>query len=370
MPTQHYNRKKENNQYAWPACVGDFSLLKEYLAKKNTPSWVVLQLLDALLRGFGQLMKDSEEHVANGLTVYNPLLIGVVSYALVPKFYGAFDSFSFLLILLGTILSVYLMRSLETDKFPCTTWPFNLTEFALLFALATQNNLADGTELLPKIFTMENATIQDAANASVLSMHNSTVARIDWGMIFRGIVVSASQVYAVDNVATASIVYLAILIYSPATAGFSFLGSLIGAFAGLELGVANEEIYSGLWGFNSLLTGAALGGNLIVLNFQTAAATLVAIVYTTIVQYAIHYLFVKINLPILTLPFVIVVSLFAKLRESTDGSTFPRPVSHSFPEKQRYEYYTRNHCTRYEEEPESETQKCLEEKVSQVEISC
>ena len=50
-----------------------------------------------------------------------------------------------------------------------------------------------------------------------------------------------------------------------------------------------------MWGYNSLLTGAALGGNLLVLNGQTAAATIMAIIYTPLLQYAIESIFVKVT---------------------------------------------------------------------------
>lgn len=130
---------------------------------------------------------------------------------------------------------------------------------------------------------------------------------------------------------------------------------------GLELGVEYDEIYNGSWGYNSLLTGAALGGNLLVLNSQTSVATVVAIVYTVLVQYCIQSVFTKVlgsllirlirnisrhslvaifqmDLPILTLPFVMVTSLFLKLRSNKDNATFPRPTFVSFPEKQRHDY--------------------------------
>lgn len=51
-----------------------------------------------------QLMKDTQSVIENGLTVLNPLLIGALSCHLVPNFYGEFDAFSYLLILLGTII--------------------------------------------------------------------------------------------------------------------------------------------------------------------------------------------------------------------------------------------------------------------------
>lgn len=64
---------------------------------------------------------------------------------------------------------------------------------------------------------------------------------------------------------------------------------------GLELGVEYGEIYNGSWGYNSLLTGATLGGNLLVLNGQTTVATVVAIVYTTLVQYCVQSVFTKVT---------------------------------------------------------------------------
>ncbi|XP_032667188.1 urea transporter 1-like isoform X2 [Odontomachus brunneus] len=368
----------------WVPCVGDFAILKKYYAEKKRPFWLVLQLFDALLRGFGQvvfannplsglliavtlaavapgalalsaatgvlglllsvLVRDSQDNVENGLTVYNPLLVGVVSYALVPQIYGAFDAFSFLHLLLGTIFSVYLARSLGSDKFPCTTWPFNLVEFALIFALSTRNGTAVVTDSVEPMFEMHNATSETMTTTTTTTVDGAgfyvqnATTNVDWGMLVRGIIVAPSQVFAIDNTMFGSVVYLAILLFSPTMAAFSFLGALVGCFAGLELGAEYGEIYNGYWGYNSLLTGAALGGNLLVLNSQTTVATVVAIVYTTLVQYSIQFVFTKVGLPILTLPFVIVVSLFLKLRSDEDDATFPQPMLVSFPEKQRHEY--------------------------------
>lgn len=63
----------------------------------------------------------------------------------------------------------------------------------------------------------------------------------------------------------------------------------------MELGADRHKAYSGMWGYNSLLTGAALGGNLLVLNGQTAAAAIMAIIYTPLLQYTIESIFVKVT---------------------------------------------------------------------------
>ncbi|KAF7388362.1 hypothetical protein HZH68_012304 [Vespula germanica] len=180
----------------------------------------------------------------------------------------------------------------------------------------------------------DNATSDARTDDASFIAENVTDVNVDWGMVFRGMVVSSSQLFSVDNVVAGAVIYLAVLIYSPATAGFSFAG----VFIGLELGAPHKEVFTGLWGFNCFLTGAALGGNLFVINVQTAAATLVAIVYTVVLQYVLRIIFGKIGLPFLTLPFVISTSLFLKLRSASSSAVFPKPLQSSYPEKQRHDY--------------------------------
>ncbi|XP_011698932.1 PREDICTED: urea transporter 2-like isoform X3 [Wasmannia auropunctata] len=341
----------------WVAFVGDFAILKDFFAQKTQRVWHAVQLLDSFLRGFGQLMREPDFIVENGLSVYNPLLVGAVSYGLIPQIYGAgFDTLSCLLVLLATILSVYLSRSLRSDKFSCTTWPFNLVEFALIFILSTQNGAATVAQSAGPMFEMHNATSETTTTTTTADggagfhgLQNTTGAYIDWGMVVRGSVVSASQLFGVDNVIVGSVMYLAMLIYSPVSTAFSYFGALCGTFAGLELGADCRRAYSGMWGYNSLLTGAALGGNLLVLNGQTAVAAVMAIIYTSLLQYAIESIFAKAQLPVLTLPFVIATSLFLKLSDGKEDPTFPWPVSITFPEKQRHYYVARRAALREED---------------------
>lgn len=56
------------------------------------------------------------------------------------------------------------------------------------------------------------------------------------------------------------------------------------------LGIQIDEIYAGLWGYNTFLTGASLG-TLFASSGQTAVAVIVAIVYTVIVQYGVLFFF-------------------------------------------------------------------------------
>lgn len=63
---------------------------------------------------------------------------------------------------------------------------------------------------------------------------------------------------------------------------------------GLQLGVAHDKVYSGIWGYNNVLTGSALGGNLFVLNGQTAAAAVMGIIFTSLVQYSLESILIKV----------------------------------------------------------------------------
>ncbi|XP_043511001.1 urea transporter 1-like isoform X3 [Frieseomelitta varia] len=373
-------KESTRHDYSRAVFTGTFTVWQEFLLEKESVFWSTVRLFDSLLRGFSQvvlannpisgllltislgvsapntllfsaitgflglllsvLIRDSQENIANGLTVFNPLLVGAVSSSLIPSVYGPFDSFSILLTILGTIFSVYLARSLRNNKLPFIAWPFNLTEFALLLVLYTRDNGHDTTQKLQPVMRMDNAT-SDATIGDVSFIgENATGVHIDWGMMFHGVIVSASQVLAVESVFIGAVVYLACLLYSPITAGFAFLGALVGSLAGLMLDVQIDEIYTGLWGYNTFLTGASLGGNFFVLNGQTAAATIVAIVYTVIVQYAILFFFRNLKLPILTLPFVLVTSLFLKLRSNPGDKTFPQPPPISFSRTQHRDYIT------------------------------
>ncbi|XP_016921601.2 urea transporter 2-like isoform X2 [Apis cerana] len=377
MTVNEQLKESPRHDYSWPVFIGNFSILQEYLSEKKSYLWSVVRLFDFLLRGFGQvvfsnnpisglliiislgatspgtllfaastgflglllsmLLRDPQEHIANGLTVFNPLLVGAVSYALIPKVYGPFDSLSILLILLGTIFSVYMTRSMRDNKIPAMAWPFNLAEFALLLVLYTKHNGLDTAEKL-QLMRMDNAT-SDATTSNVSFIgENATGVHIDWGMIFHGVIVSASQVVAVENAITGCVVYLAILLFSPKAASFAFLGAFIGSLTALIFGAPINEIYIGFWGFNTLLTGISLGGFFYTFNGQMVAATIVAIIYTMIVQYSILFLFKNLKLPILSLPFILVTSLFLKLRNNSGNKISSQSPSIPSSQKQSQDY--------------------------------
>ncbi|XP_046481043.1 urea transporter 2 isoform X1 [Neodiprion pinetum] len=372
--------RRRQEQQQWVAFVGDFSILRDFLSKKRYRSpWIVLKFLDVLFRGYGQVVSannpisglliagafaffipgmmliaicagiiglllsmliadEPRSQLENGLTVFNPILCGSLTYTFRPDIFDSFDSRLFSHLFFALIFSVYLARALGSGKLPCLSAPCNVVQLILIFTLASRDSNvlslaetttteANGTSV-PDLF-FENYTQQ--------SISNNTDDHVKWGMVFRGMLTSSGQAYAADNVPVSSIIYLAILTYSPITAAFSFTGATVGSLTGLALGVPIEEVYSGSWGYNALLTTGSLGGLFFVLNFQTTIAATFAGMFATILQSVLTPVFAKIGLPVLTVPFVLTTWLFLGIQGS-ESSGFIRPETISFPEKQRHDY--------------------------------
>ncbi|CAD6244811.1 GSCOCG00013484001-RA-CDS [Cotesia congregata] len=365
--------------------MGDFPMLREKIVKKKNNSivWFFFGIVDSLLRGVGQvifannpvsgllislalitttpevmsiglltgflgltismLIQEPLRNIENGLTVYNPVLVGAITYALFPSNYnnGRWDSFSILLTFIAVIVSVYLTRSLAREDFPCVTIPFNVIEVILFVILITQGAILVKKD--PADTIVKYTIVDNLLNTTKEEIYTRNETNLNWGLVFRGTVVSASQVYGVDNVAASSIIYLALLIYSPVSAIFSVFGSLLGSLVALGLGEPYQAIYSGLWGYNSFLTSAAFGGLYVTLNQQTVPLTLASVIFTVAVQYILQKLFTQFGLPVFTLPFVITFAVFLGVRKPS--GMFIKPESVTFPEDQRRNYLNSVVCS-------------------------
>jgi urea transporter len=73
--------------------------------------------------------------------------------------------------------------------------------------------------------------------------------------LFRGV----GEVFLQDNLWTGVVLPIAILLNSRICFGLGLLGSALGGLTALMLG-DGVAIYHGLYGFNAVLTGIALGG--------------------------------------------------------------------------------------------------------------
>jgi urea transporter len=137
---------------------------------------------------------------------------------------------------------------------------------------------------------------------------NITANEIDWLLVGRGIAVSMSQVYGVNDIVTSAVMNVAVLIASPLLFATSTLGAAIGCllgkiiklssfcakmyiqfFEGLALlpVVDYVDIYDGIWGYNALLTMAAISCVFYSFNERSALLGVLATIATTVAQFAL-----------------------------------------------------------------------------------
>jgi urea transporter len=124
--------------------------------------------------------------------------------------------------------------------------------------------------------------------------------------LFRGV----GEVFLQDNLWTGVVFAIAILVNSRVGFGFALLGSALGGLTALVLGGDGVAIYHGLYGFNGILTGIALGSVFLVLNWRSTIYALIGAIFSAIVFAAIAVALSPIGMPALTGPFVLTTWVF------------------------------------------------------------
>ncbi|KAF3848594.1 hypothetical protein F7725_015091 [Dissostichus mawsoni] len=81
--------------------------------------------------------------------------------------------------------------------------------------------------------------------------------------------VGVGQVYGCSSPWTGGVFLLALLLCSPIICLHAVYGSAAGTLSGLALAAPDQDIFSGLWGYNSVLSCIAIGGVFYVLTWQT-----------------------------------------------------------------------------------------------------
>jgi len=161
---------------------------------------------------------------------------------------------------LGAIASTIVVMGLAKlligrDMAPLTA-PFVLTAWLLLFALYQFAQLHP-TELIHPMLVHPGATIRTGLQAlaggggGAVGLTAANLANA----LFRGI----AEVFLQDNLWTGVVFAIAILVNSRTCFVFALLGSALGGMTALVLGADGAAIYHGLYGFNAVLTGIALG---------------------------------------------------------------------------------------------------------------
>lgn len=274
---------------------------------------------DALPLGWGALiglasstlaavvLGANPELVRNGLFGFNGILVGI-GLALFLQFDGLLIVYIVIGGVVTTVVMMALSNLLSQWDMPALTAPFVLTALLLLSAAYVSDYLRLGPLIQPAL-PNPAATVSTGLQLEPTSV--SGPASVDVVNVLQGFFRGVGQVMFQDNLITGIIFLVAILVNSRISAVFAALGSAMGLLTSLVLlgggGFAN---YHGLYGFNSVLTGIALGGIFFVLTWKSTLYALVGALVTAIVTASISAALAPIGMPALTAPFVLTTWLF------------------------------------------------------------
>ena len=157
---------------------------------------------------------------------------------------------------------------------PYLTLPFNIVAICTFLILLPNEDLSNPST--PQNFTLP---FPEYSNSVPIS----------WPGVGRGILLSMGQVYGVNDILSTSLISLAVALYSPLLLCMSMLGATLGCLLPLALlpPAQYHQIYQGLWGYNPILSMAAVSCVFLPFSGTSLLAGTVNTVATIFIQKAI-----------------------------------------------------------------------------------
>lgn len=223
----------------------------------------VTGLLSATLAAV--LFKYSNKDIVDGLYGFNGVLVGIAML-----FFYQSSVLVFCLIIIGSVFSTWVMNFMMVKKWRPYTFPFILATWILI--------------LLVKFLHLA-----DSVGAGGMVVNSSTYWLSATSMGF-------GQVMFQGSIVTGLIFFIAILINSKMNAAYGLLGSVLGILFGLVFSLPLSLINIGIFGYNGVLCGIALGDK----NKKSFGLAVLAIILSSVILVGFNLL----GWSALTAPFV------------------------------------------------------------------
>ncbi len=229
-----------------------------------------------------------------GLYGFNGILVG----AALPTFLTP-TPMLWIYIVIGAMVSVIAMSAIatvfKTWNVPALTFPFVLTTWFLVlgaYAFPGIQIASMGPPALPQATAAASAPFLDPT------------------FLINGLFNGVAQVFLIENIITGVIFIIALAVSSWRAALFAVIGAAVALITILVLGGEPDSIAAGLFGFSAVLTAIALGATFYPFSPRTVFVTLIATIFTVIVQGALDTALAPLGIPTFTAPFVFVTWLF------------------------------------------------------------
>lgn len=277
-----------------------------------------------------------------GLFGFNGILTGIgLAFYIQPGWSPVLVVYIIVASVLSTIVLMALANFLSAWDISALTAPFVLTTWLFLFAVLLSAHLHMGALVNPAL-PKPNATVSTMLRPSPADL--TTGAGITVVNLFEGLLRGVGEVFFQNNMVTGLIFLIAILINSRVSALLGALGSLVGLVTALWLlGGDGYAIYSGLYGFNGVLCGIALGGVFYVITWKSGLYALLCAMMSAVMFASLVAFLSPLGMPTLTAPFVLSTWLFLLPKGSFHALqpvplaevTTPEQVRRRFLEKER-----------------------------------
>lgn len=211
-----------------------------------------------------RLLKYSDEDIKNGLYGFNGTLVGIALL-----FFFEINIYTAAAIIIGAGLSTIIMHAMKRIV-PALTAPFVVSTWIVMLGIT--------------LFHLAPFLLSSAPQSSSFNL-------------FSTISLGFGQVMLQDSVITGLLFLLAILVNSRTAAIYALYGSLLGGLFAILLALPLNAINIGLFGYNAVLCGIALGTK----KWNGFISATGAMLLSVMLNYGLD----KIGIITLTAPFVI-----------------------------------------------------------------
>ncbi|KAM7023689.1 urea transporter 2-like [Acridotheres tristis] len=271
----------------------------------HNPWWTLTGCVGTLVSTLTALILGQDRSaIAAGLYGYNGVLVGLLMAVFSAD--GDYNWWLLLPVALVSMTCPIFTSALSTVfskwDLPVLTLPFNLA-LTLYLAASGPHNLFFPTTVINPATATPNITWADA----------------EITMLLQSIPVGVGQVYGCDNPWTGGIFLIGLFISSPLICVHAVIGSAVGMLAGLSLATPFNQIYLGLWGYNSSLSCAAIGGMFLALTWQSHLLAMACALFTAYLGAAVTHMLSVFGVPSGTWPFCLSALTFLLMTTNSSG---------------------------------------------------
>uniref|UniRef100_A0A8C7Y8X6 Urea transporter n=1 Tax=Oryzias sinensis TaxID=183150 RepID=A0A8C7Y8X6_9TELE len=287
----------------------------------QNPWWALNGLLGTAISTVSAIaLRQNRDAVSAGLHGYNGSLVGILMAVFSAKgdWYPWLFIPNVLLSMLCPVVSSALSAITSKWDVPIFTLPFNILICLHISATGAAH----------PFFPQVCCQFQEIPIINFSSI-------ITFTTVFLSVPVGVGQVFGCDNPWTGGVILLALLLCSPTICFHAILGSIAGLCTGLALAAPPADVYSGLWGYNSVLSCIAIGGVFYALTWQTHILALTCAFFCAYVSSATSKLMSVLSLPACTWPFCLSTLIFLLLSSENPALCRLPLAAVSYPEENR-----------------------------------